>query len=233
MELLTALMFVGCYVNFGLTISAMKFCALSFFAIGLIFTDAEWKLLPDALTLPGMVVGLAFSAFTPVNDLAARWFPGLGSGTHASGWRLASLAQSALGAMVGAAFIYGAGMLYLRMRPDLTERGRQAMGLGDVKLMAMVGAFLGATLTVLTMFAASMAGALWGVATVVVVWIKRRRRQRARHMQPGRAWQSAVVAFRYFQVPFGVFLAGMALAAGFFGNSLMQWYWEYSSGVMR
>ena len=141
-ELLTAAAFLACYWQFGGGLSAVKYCAFSFFLLGLVFTDAEWKLLPDALTFPGLAIGLAISLVVPVNDLASRLLPWLGMiGTGAPPWtwhwRLASLAQSVLGAIVGAAFIYGAGMLYLRMRPDLAKRGKDVMGLGDVKLMAM------------------------------------------------------------------------------------------------
>ena len=229
-ELLTAALFVACYGYFGLTLSAVRFCALGFFAIGLMFIDAEWKLLPDALTWPGIVAGLIFSVLTPVNDLAANFLPWLR--VAGADWRVASLAQSVFGMILGASFIYGAGMVYLRMRPDLRERGREAMGLGDVKLMALVGAFLGGTLTILTMFAASMAGAAFGIATAVAVGMKRARRQRMRHMQRGRAWHSAMIAFRHFQVPFGVFLASMAVLAGFFGNRVIEWY-AGISGVMR
>ena len=71
---------------------------------------------------------------------------------------------------MGASFIYGAGAIYLR------ARGVEGMGLGDVKLMAMVGAFLGLKLTIFTLFTASIVGSLFGLATVLIVWIKRTRR---------------------------------------------------------
>ena len=230
-ELLTGALFVACYFGFDDIWVAARFCALSFFLVGLVFTDAEWKLLPDALTLPGLAVGLISSIFVPVRDLtlralvpAARVSTGLaGPQTHAS-WRLLSLAQSALGAFAGAAFIYGAGVLYMRMRSDLRERGQAAMGLGDVKLMAMIGAFLGLTLTVVTMFVASITGSLFGVFVVLRVWLKRRQREHLRTAPPGHAWQSALVAFRHFQVPFGVFLGSAALFAAFFGDALVRWY---------
>lgn len=230
-ELLTGALFVVCYIGFDDIWMAARFCALSFFLVGLIFTDAEWKLLPDALTLPGLAVGLISSIFVPVHDLtlralvpaAARVSTDVGSQAHAS-WRLLSLAQSALGAIAGAAFIYGAGVLYMRMRPDLREHGHAAMGLGDVKLMAMIGAFLGLTLTAVTMFAASIAGSLFGIFVVIRVWLKRRQRERVRSMPAGHAWQSAMMAFRHFQVPFGVFLGTAGLFAAFFGDALVRWY---------
>jgi leader peptidase (prepilin peptidase)/N-methyltransferase len=222
-EVLTAALFIACYWQFGFSIVAAKFCALTFFLLGLVFTDAEWKLLPDTLTITGLMVGLAFSPFVPVNDLAARLLPGV-IGTGAPQWRWASVAQSAMGAIIGAAFIYGAGVLYLRMRPDLVERGKAAMGLGDVKLMAMIGVFLGASLTIFTVFAASIAGALWGLLLVTIVALKRLRRHRLRRQPANRAWRSAVTAFRFFQVPFGVFLGSMGLIAAFFGNHVLRWY---------
>ena len=103
------------------------------------------------------------------------------------------------------------------------------MGFGVVKLMAMIGAFLGTRLTVLTIFAASLAGSLFGVGTVLAVWIKRTRRNAARGAASGdarrRAWQSARLALRHYEMPFGVFLGGMALLSFFFGNDLLHWYW--------
>jgi leader peptidase (prepilin peptidase)/N-methyltransferase len=176
------------------------------------------------LTLPGLVLGLLFSLFVPVNDLASQFIPGmvnlpLGSDLIV---RLMSVVDSLLGAAVGASFIYGAGAIYLRWR------GMEGMGFGDVKLMAMVGAFLGIKLTVFTIFTASIAGSLFGVGTVLVVWIKRTHRfsrtlvgaQEAR----SRGWQSAQMVYRFYQMPFGVFLGSMALFAFFFGNKFLHWY---------
>ena len=232
-ELITAVMFIACCFAFDFTWMAVKFCAFSFFLIGLIFTDAEWKLLPDELTLSGLAAGLLSSLIVPLHDITIRalvpaargpaptW---VDSGMTHGPWRLMSLAQSAGGALAGAAFIYGAGVLYMRMRPDLREHGHTAMGLGDVKLMAMIGAFLGITLTAVTMFAASIAGSLFGMFIVLRVWVKRLRRERARKRPQHRAWQSAVMAFRYFQVPFGVFLGAAAFFASFFGNAVVRWY---------
>ena len=224
-ELLTGLMFFGCYAYFGVTLLMLKCVVLGYLLLGLIFTDAETKLLPDALTLPGLALGLLFSVLVPVDDLASRILPGLVS-LPVSGdvtWRLWSLADSALGAAVGASFLYGAAAIYLR------ARGVEGMGFGDVKLMAMIGAFLGTKLTVLTIFAASLAGSLFGVATVLAVWIKRTRRNAARGNSRldarRRAWHSARLALRYYEMPFGVFLGSMALLAFFFGNALLHWYW--------
>jgi prepilin signal peptidase PulO-like enzyme (type II secretory pathway) len=108
------------------------------------------------------------------------------------------------------------------------------MGFGDVKLMAMIGAFLGTRLTVLTIFAASLAGSLFGLSTVLAVWMKRIRRNEKRGSSSRisrdearrRAWQSARLALRYYEMPFGVFLGGMALLSFLFGNRVLHWYWR-------
>ena len=225
-EILTGLLFLACYAKLGLTLAALKCCLLGFLLLGLIFTDAETKLLPDKLTLPGLVFGLIFSLFVPVNDLASQLLPGAVSLPVSSdiSWHFLSLLDSLLGAAVGASFIYGAGAIYMRWR------GVEGMGFGDVKLMAMVGAFLGVRLTVLTLFAATLAGSFFGVGTVLVVWIKRTRRRIVRNHEPvqqarRRAWQSASMVYRYYQMPFGVFLGSMALLAFFFGNQFLHWYW--------
>ena len=225
-ELLTAFLFLGCYLHFGLTLATVKCIVLGFLLLGLIFTDAETKLLPDAMTLPGMAIGIGLSLVVPVNDLASRIMPGLVSSglRNEISWRLWSLSDSLLGAAVGASFLYGAAAIYLR------ARGVEGMGFGDVKLMGMIGAFLGTKLTVLTIFAASLAGSLFGLSTILAVWIKRRRRIAARGNTTiearRRAWQSARMVLRYYEVPFGVFLGSMALASFLFGDQLMHWYWS-------
>jgi len=223
-ELITGLLFLACYWYFGLTLATLKYCTLAFLLLGLIFTDAETKLLPDAMTLPGLALGLIFSLLVPVNDLASQFLPGMVN-LPISGdisMRILSLLDSVLGAAVGASFIYGAGAAYLRWR------GMEGMGFGDVKLMAMVGAFLGIKLTVFTIFTASLAGSLFGVTTVLVVWLKRTHRftKRLADAQAARrrGWQSAQVVFRNYQMPFGVFLGSMAMIAFFFGNRFLHWY---------
>ncbi len=233
-ELLTGFLFLGCYTHFGLTLAALKCVVLGYLLLGLIFTDAETKLLPDALTLPGLALGILFSLVVPVNDLASRIMPGMVSTGMSSdvSWRIWSLADSLLGAAVGASFLYGAAAIYLR------ARGVEGMGFGDVKLMALIGAFLGTKLTVLTIFASSLGGSLFGLSTVLAVWIKRTRRNQARatasRIASGissndarrRAWRSARLALRYYEMPFGVFLGGMALLSFLFGNRLLHWYWS-------
>ena len=225
-EVLTGAIFLACYSHFGASLATVKYCAFGFLLLGLIFTDAETHLLPDKMTLPGLALGLVFSLVVPVSDLASQLLPGLVSLPVSSdvSWRLLSLVDSVLGAIVGASFIYGAGAIYLR------ARGVEGMGFGDVKLMAMIGAFLGAKLTIFTLFSASIAGSVFGLSTVLAVWIKRTRRRMKRHHESAtearrRAWGSAAIALRRHQMPFGVFLGSMAMVALFYGNSFLRWYW--------
>ncbi len=141
-------------------------------------------------------------------------------------WRLISLADASLGAAAGASFIYGVGAIYK------SARGVEGMGFGDVKLMAMVGAFLGVKLTIFTIFAGSLVGSFCGLGTMLAVWIKRTRRRVNRHRESmgaarRRAWQSARMVYRSYQMPFGVFLGSMAILALFFGNAVLHWYWGF------
>jgi leader peptidase (prepilin peptidase) / N-methyltransferase len=110
----------------------------------------------------------------------------------------------------------------------LRWRGAEGMGFGDVKLMAMVGAFLGMRLTIFTIFAASLTGSLFGLTTVFVVWLKRTQRfmRRLADAQAARrrGWRSAQMVYQYYQIPFGVFLGSMAMIALFFGNQFLGWY---------
>src|SRR5262249_25073182 len=169
---------------------------------------------------------LLISLFVPVNDLASLVLPGVFQLPVSSdlSWRLFSLIDAGLGAAIGASFLYGIGAFYLRWR------GVEGMGFGHGQLMALVGSFLGLGLTVLTMAAASVAGSLFGLGTVLVVWIKRTERRKRRFHESGaiarkHAWSSAQVALRHHQMPFGVFLGTAGLIAFLFGQQFMRWYW--------
>lgn len=225
-ELMTGGLFLLCYWHFGLSLATLKCAVLAFLLLGLIFTDAETHLLPDKLTLTGLGLGIVFSLLVPVNDLLSMALPGVFQLPVSSdiSWRFFSLMDSLLGAAIGASFLYGAGAIYLRWR------GVEGMGFGDVKLMAMMGSFLGLRLTILTIFTASIAGSFFGLGTVLVVWIKRMQRRKHVFHESGaaarrHAWASAQVALRRHQMPFGVFLGSMGLVAFYFGTPFLRWYW--------
>lgn len=221
-ELVCGLLFLATLYVFGPTLAAVKYAVLSFLLLGLIFTDAETQLLPDAMTIPGTVIGLAFSLFVPLNDVVTQLGPAV-LDRHLD-WRFASFLDSLLGALVGAGFIWAARIGYWLVRRV------EGMGLGDVKLMALIGSFIGFKLTLFTILGASIAGALYGLSAVPVVWVKRRRRWLSRghgsSVARERATQSARLVLRYHAMPFGVFLGSVALLAVFFGHRLLSWYWS-------
>lgn len=199
--------------------AAIKFCVLSFLLLGLIFTDAETKLLPDLLTKPGTVLGLIFSLLVPLHDFS---LPAIAN------WRLLSLLNSLAAAILGSAFIFGVALLYEAVR------GVEGMGRGDLKLMALIGAFLGMKLTLLVLVLGSLIGSVFGLLLILVVWRKRLARRRKRHASEparesrSRSWRSAILIYRNFEIPFGVFLGIAALFAAFWGDALVCWYLRFS-----
>ena len=219
-ELLTGLFFAFSYlVSAGSIPLAIKYCVFSFLLIGLIFTDAETKLLPDVLTKPGIVLGLLFSFFVPVDGPAEAMLSRWGTFDDRVFWFINSLT----GAIFGAAFILGVAMLYQALR------NVEGMGMGDVKLMALIGAFLGIKLTLMVLLFGSIIGSVFGIGLMLVVWRKRLARRRRRLDEPGniaraRAWYSAKLIFRNFEIPFGVFLGMAAMFAAFWGVPLARWY---------
>ncbi|HKW74311.1 MAG TPA: prepilin peptidase [Terriglobales bacterium] len=200
---------------------SIRLCVFSFLLIGLIFTDAETKLLPDLLTKPGIVAGLAFSLWAAVEGPAGYFLQ------SADNWRLLSLLNSIAGAVMGSAFILGIALAYEALR------GVEGMGRGDVKLMALIGAFLGVKLTLLVLLLGSLIGSLFGILLILIVWRKRlaRRRAKLRNEAAGkarsRAWKSAVLIYRNFEIPFGVFLGAAALFSAFCGQALIDWYMSF------
>lgn len=229
-ELLTGGFFaLSYYVSLNLpepVPSAVRLCVFSFLLIGLIFTDAETQLLPDLLTLPGLVLGLAFSFLAPVEmcpDLERSSGPMGALLPEPLSWRVLSFSNSVIGAVFGVAFMWGVALLYRGIR------GKEGLGMGDVKLMAMIGAFLGIELTVFVIMLGSVIGSVFGIALMLMIFRKRLVRNRRRPNFPAavvrtRAWHSATLIFRHFQIPFGVFLGAAALIAAFVGAPLMRWY---------
>src|SRR2546421_765559 len=234
-ELLTGVFFVLSYLMEGDALApALKYCTLSFLLIGLVFTDAETQLLPDLLTKPGILLGMVFGWVVPVDQCLNRigqysnQFPGCGPaefllrGSNLDD-RILSVLNSLAGAIFGWAIIMSVALLYKAVR------GREGMGMGDSKLMAMIGAFLGIKLTLLVVLLGSIVGSLSGMALMLWVWRKRLARLRTRKSEPAngartRAWHSATLILSNFKIPFGVFLGTAAGFAAFWGMPLIRWY---------
>lgn len=193
-EFLTALLFLACYKAFGLTPDALKWAVFSAILIVLVFTDLRERLLPDAVNYTGLGLGLALSIFSKPTDGTAQWlanrmfeFPPPAP--------VLSFADAVFGAALGSALLWGVSEAYFKLR------GREGMGFGDVKMMLMAGAFLGAKRTLLTIFAGSLLGSLLGIAFILA------RRKGSD-----------------YELPFGTFLGMAALLVVFFGTPVVNWY---------
>jgi leader peptidase (prepilin peptidase) / N-methyltransferase len=193
-ELLTGLLFLACYLAFGLTIESLKWAVFSAIMIVLVFTDLRERLLPDVVNYTGLALGLALSFFIKPTDGTALWIA-----NHMFAFPPPAPVLSFADAIFGAAF--GSGLLWLVSEAYFRLRGREGMGLGDVKMMLMAGAFLGTKRTLLTILAGSLLGSVLGVAVIVA------RRKEAD-----------------YELPFGTFLGMAALLVVFFGTPVVNWY---------
>jgi leader peptidase (prepilin peptidase)/N-methyltransferase len=193
-ELLTALLFVGCYLAFGLTVDALKWAIFSALMIVLVFTDLRERILPDVVNFPGFAAGLVLSFFTLPSDGAALWIA-----NHLFTFPPPQPVLSFVDALLGAAV--GGGLLWLVSEAYFRLRHREGMGLGDVKMMLLIGAFLGPKLTLLTILAGSLLGSVLGVAFIL-----------------------ASRKVRDYELPFGTFLGIAAVLVMFFGTPIVQWY---------
>ncbi len=171
-EAATALLFVGCLRAFGPTPRALASALFAVLLLALAAIDLEHLLLPDRLTLPGAAAGLALQ----------RW-----------------LAPTFLEAVLG--MLLGAGILILLVNTWYWLRGEEGMGLGDVNLLAMIGAFLGWK----GMLVALLFGAVAGAATGLALLAGGRLELRSK-------------------LPFGTFLALGGIVALFFGPRLAEAY---------
>jgi leader peptidase (prepilin peptidase)/N-methyltransferase len=171
-ELVTAAAFAGGYWIYGPTpLLAVRLLFASAMIV-LFVIDLRHRILPNVITLPGIALGLLFSIALP------------------PGW-LASL----IGALVGGGLLFAVSEIYFRLR------GIEGLGMGDVKMLAMIGAFLGWQLTLVTLVLASFSGSLLGVSLIAT----------------GRGGSKTML-------PFGTFLAVGALVSAVSGEAIVSWY---------
>ena len=193
-ELLNALLFLACYWAFGLSIEGLKWAVFSSLMIVLVFTDLRERILPDVVNFSGLAIALILSLFTKPADGTALLIANHLFAFHPLAPAV-SLADSMLGAATGGGFLWLVAEAYFRLR------GREGMGLGDVKMMLMAGAFLGIKRTLLTIFAGSLLGSFLGIAFILA------RRKGSD-----------------YELPFGTFLGMAALFVVFFGTPIVNWY---------
>ena len=174
-EALVGALWLGAYLAWGLSVHGLAGALLGTILLGIGITDARHYIIPDEFTWGGLGLGLALS-------LVGGWLGFL---------------QAVLGAAAGF------GLLYIVGSAGRWMFSEEAMGGGDIKMMAMVGAFVGWKGVLLTIFA----GALLGTLIFVPLSLRKKR-----------------------LVPFGVFLAVGAAVAFAWGDSIIEWYRHFLSG---
>lgn len=172
-EILNAIGYVGLLWFFGPSWAVVAYGVLYSALLVVAWTDLSHKIIPNAVTFPGIIVGLI---------CAVTVLP-LG------------LLNSLLGILVGG------GILWLLAWASPYLFGKEGMGGGDIKLLAMIGAFLGWKPALMTIMIGSFLGSLVGITLI-----------------------SARVIKREDYIPFGPFLVCGALVALFFGQSILDWY---------
>jgi leader peptidase (prepilin peptidase) / N-methyltransferase len=198
-ELLTAAAFFACAWKWNFAAPTFVNTLLLSIIIILIFIDYHHQLLLNVLTLPGIVAGILLSPFQSVSyysdfvsvRLASLIWPGDPA-------MILPWAGAVAGAIIGAVPLLLLAIGYEKLRH------RQGLGMGDVKMMAMVGAFLGPTIAFLTIFAGSFLGSLIGISFMLL----------------GRMNLQTKLAF-------GVYLGIAAALLLFYGPPLWNWYWQY------
>lgn len=193
-ELATAACWLGAWLAFGPTSAALRVALAATLLLGIAVTDLRYYLIPDGFTVTGLLLALGAAVAGALTGAAGPFAAGPFAGPG----------DALLGACVGAGAIAIIGWL------GEVALGREAMGQGDMTLMAFVGALVGPLRSFVTIFvAALLASALFLVVVAPVVWVRARRRGEG---------------FALPMVPFGVFLAPAALLALLWGERVIAWY---------
>ena len=196
-EALTGLLFAAVAWHDGLSYALAFDLAFVAAMIALIFIDAEHMILPNAITYPGVLFALLTRLLLPCLVSPAHFddLPQLLAAFPRLPLWAVSLIGAAMGAVVGGGSLWLMGFLWEKLR------GIEAMGFGDVKMMLMVGAFLGWRLTILTILMGALSGSLAGIAMMY---------KRGRNLQ--------------MMLPFGIFLGIGAIISFLVGSRIIAWY---------
>ena len=226
-ELATGLLFVAALLEFGITQATVKWLFFTCLILILTVTDLRVRLLPDVVNWPGFAAGLMFSAFVPPGDA----FGGILTGRFLH-VRLPGFAAGILDGVLGAAF--GSFLLWGLAVGYKAVRGHEGMGMGDVKMMAMIGAFLGLRGTFLTLLVGSLLGSVIGVGLVVALYLGGWRSgvaKRASRRGLGTEHQLRWAIARQYQLPLGTFL-GIGALAIVYGGPVIADHWPGLRGVV-
>lgn len=186
-ELFCALMFLLLFLHYGPSLAFLTTTILGSALVIITFTDLDEYIIPDEITLGGIGVGLLLSIIA--------WKGPSADSPLAAGLVVRHPKSALLGALLGAGALYAIGWLGTRLFR------KEAMGLGDVKLLGMMGTFIGPVNVILTIFLASCIGAVFGLARIGVNALLRRR--------------------TYAHLPFGPYLAVGGFLSIFIGPSLL------------
>jgi leader peptidase (prepilin peptidase)/N-methyltransferase len=226
-ELATGLLFVAAFLEFGITQTTMKWLFFTCLIIVLAVTDLRVRLLPDVVNWPGFAAGLTFSAFVPPRDAFAGIL--MARLLHV---RLPGFAAGILDGILGAAF--GSFLLWGMAAGYRLVRGHEGMGMGDVKMIAMIGAFLGLQGTFLTLMVGSLLGSLIGIGLVVSLYLGGWRSalaKRASRRGLGTEQQLRWAIARQYQLPLGTFL-GIGALAIVYGGPVVAAQWPIFRGIL-
>jgi len=197
-ELAVAIVWASCVAYGGPTLVSVRVATTVTVLLGVAITDAKYYLIPDGFTLFGLLFTLALATYGFIQFQDSGPFAGL--------------YDAAVGACVGAGLIAIVGWL-----GEIAFK-KVAMGMGDMTLMAFVGAVVGPNRAVLTVFVGSAIGAAVFLLVVYpVAWVLRGRRRAQGELSLG------TQAFEPPLVPFGVFLAPAAVVTLLWGNALFAW----------
>ncbi len=193
-ELMNGLLYVWILHEFwlgGETLLMMAFCSS---LVIITFIDFDFQIIPDIITLPGILVGISLAPFfmsalnEPLPFHLASFMP------HASPY-LVRFLNSVIGMLCGALPLFFIGWLWEKLRHV------EAMGGGDVKLMGMVGAFLGWKGALITIMIGALTGSVVGI---LLIAFKGHKMEKV--------------------IPFGPFLALGAVTTAFYGPDIISWY---------
>lgn len=172
-ELLTGLVYIIIYQIYGLSVQSLIYIILSSALIIIAFIDLNEQIMPEVITLPGMVVGFILSFFVPY----------------------LSFIDSALGVVIGGGII-----LVIRLAGSLIFK-KESMGIGDIELSAMIGAFLGWRYITISLFLGFFLGALTGIFLIL-----------------------SKIKSREDAVPFGPFIILGSFITFLWGEQILSWY---------
>lgn len=202
-ELLTGALFVLTYYSFGISLSTFKFLFFVCLVMVLMVTDILVRILPDAVNWFGFGIALAFATHLPPDELFGHWFR-----YQALPPMLIGVLDALIGAAFGSLLLLGAAVLYRLIRK------REGMGMGDVKMMAMIGAFLGLRGAFLTILIGTLLGSAVGIALIASLYVfgwKRSVAERAHRRKLGSVAVLRWTLVSQYQLPLGTFLGIGAL----------------------